>query len=322
LDQTVSFAGGEVERGDGMRYYFDLSSTRPATEMAELREVDRGGIRRVGWEPLPDGGVRAFVDTRGDLLAQTFVMTDPYRLVVDLEARPTSAASEIGEQRAPVDLIVLDPGHGGLDYGARYEGMKESLLALDITERVADQLRSRLPHARVAMTRTRDVMVSLEERIAFANSVQADLFVSIHLNAADEPVMNGGVATFVLDTENDQQAVRLAARENGSSTESVTGLQRILAGLHRDEQVASSRLAASFLQREIVIAGRRVIPRLPDRGVKSALFYVLVGARMPAVLVEASFLTQPEEARQLRTARYRQVLAEGIATGIVSYARR
>ena len=133
---------------------------------------------------------------------------------------------------------------------------------------------------------------------------------------------NGGVATFVLDTDNDRHATRLAARENGTSASEVTGLQRILAGLHRDDQVAASRAAAALVQRTTLVAGRRVIPTLPDRGVKSAMFYVLVGARMPAILVEASFLTQPEEARHLRTERYRQTLAEGIADGVVRYARR
>ena len=118
-----------------------------------------------------------------------------------------------------------------------------------------------------------------------------------------------------------REAIRLAARENRTSTAEVTGLQRILAQLHRSGQVDESRALARLVQIGTLAGGRRVLPDLPDRGVKSGMFYVLVGARMPAILLEASFLTQAEEHRALRTERYRQSLAEGIAEGIVRYAR-
>jgi N-acetylmuramoyl-L-alanine amidase len=150
-----------------------------------------------------------------------------------------------------------------------------------------------------------------------ANAAGADLFASIHLNASEQPVDHGGVATFVLDSSDERQAIRLAARENGTTPAEVTGLQKILAGLHRREQVAASREVARDVQRATLQAGRRILPSLHDRGVKEAMFYVLVGARMPAVLVEASFLTHPEQAKALETERYRQALAEGIAVGLV-----
>mgnify|MGYP000535342611 CR=1 FL=1 len=174
-------------------------------------------------------------------------------------------------------------------------------------------------HSLEQLTRQADVTLSLEERTAMANAVGADLFVSIHLNAADEPVEHGGVTTFVLDTTNQRQANRLAARENGTSTRDVTDLQRLLAGLHRQDQLAGSRQLAESIHRGTLAGGRRILPQLPDRGVRSAMFHVLVGARMPAVLLEASFLSKPEEAAALGTARYRQSLAEGIAAGIARY---
>ena len=150
----------------------------------------------------------------------------------------------------------------------------------------------------------------------------ADLFVSIHLNAAPSPDDEGGVSTFVLDTTNDQAALRLAARENGTGTEGVTQLQMILASLYRNEQVQRSLSLAGDVQSSVLRDGRRVLPDLKDRGVKRALFYVLVGAQMPAVLVEASFITRPQEAEALATDGYRQALADGIAEGVVQYVQR
>ena len=219
-------------------------------------------------------------------------------------------------------LIVLDPGHGGDDFGARAFGLRESDLTLDLAKRVRTLLARRLPAVRVVLTRESDVLVSLEQRAAMANAISADLFLSIHLNAADEPVDRGGVTTFVLDTGNDRQALRLAARENGTSVAEVSELSRILASLHREDQVTASRAFAGQVHRATLLGGRRVLPRLYDRGVREAMFYVLVGARMPAVLLEASFLSREPEAEALRTVEYRQALAEGIAEGIVRWAAR
>jgi N-acetylmuramoyl-L-alanine amidase len=220
-----------------------------------------------------------------------------------------------------MDLLVLDPGHGGDDFGARAFGLEEQDITLDLAIRVRDILRARVPATRVVLTREEDRFVSLEQRTAMANAVGADVFVSIHLNAAWEDVIHGGVTTFVLDTTDDTQAVRLAARENGTSETEVGALSRILAGLHRDEQSEGSRALAAQIHHATLTGGRRVLPRLYDRGVRSAMFHVLVGAAMPAVLVEASFMTRREEADALRTEGYRQSLAEGIADGIVAYAR-
>jgi N-acetylmuramoyl-L-alanine amidase len=174
----------------------------------------------------------------------------------------------------------------------------------------------------VLLTRTDDVVVSLEARTAMANAAGADLFVSIHLNDSEVAIAHGGVTTFVLDTTEDAQALRLAARENGTTTAEVTGMTRLLAELQREDQVLASRRLADRVQQALLSRGRAVLPELADRGVRSALFAVLVGARMPAVLVEASFLTDPDELRALRTSRYRQALAEGIAEGIVHYVHR
>jgi N-acetylmuramoyl-L-alanine amidase len=123
----------------------------------------------------------------------------------------------------------------------------------------------------------------------------------------------------VLDTANDDAALRLAARENGTDTADVTELQALLASLYRADQVQKSLALAELVHGDTLRLGRRFLPELPDRGVKRAMFYVLVGARMPAVLVEASFITRPEEAKALERDEYRDLLSEGIASGIHTY---
>ena len=315
FDRVVAFEHGEAPARGGLprRTWLELPAARPGDGVASVLPVDAGGLLRVRAGTHP-GGMRVTFDIEDRARFRVFVLPEPFRIVMDV-MRDDGRHAE-----GPVRTIVLDPGHGGDDYGARAAGMQEADLTLDLARRVRAALLERLPGTRVVMTRDRDVFVSLEQRAAMANAVNADLFLSIHLNAADEPVARGGVTTFVLDTSGDRQALRLAARENGTPVSEVGDLSRILASLHREDQVRASQAFAEILHRSTLRAGRTVLPRLHDRGVRSALFYVLVGARMPAVLLEASFLTRPDEAEALHTERYRQALAGGIADGIVRWA--
>lgn len=315
FDHVVAYEHGEAAAMDTAprRTWLHLPSVAPAASVASTIEVGRGGLTSLGVRA--DGaGTRVTFDVEAEARFRVFVLPGPFRIVLDVETGGAHAEDEIRR-------IVLDPGHGGDDFGARAFGLRESDLVLDITKRVRVLLLRLLPEAQVLLTREDDTFISLEQRSAIANAVDADLFLSIHLNAADEVVDRGGVTTFVLDTTGDRQAVRLAARENGTSVADVDSLTRLLASLHREDQVAASRSFAEQLQRATLESGRSRIPRLHDRGVKSALFHVLVGARMPAVLLEASFLSREEEAMQLRTVAYRQTLAQGIAEGIVRWAR-
>ncbi|MFW2389588.1 MAG: N-acetylmuramoyl-L-alanine amidase [Polyangiales bacterium] len=275
------------------------------------QSVGRGGLQRVR---LATPNPRVVLDLRPAAKGTVFFLTDPYRIVIDV-----SAARATRTKRRP--LVVLDPGHGGDEPGAANDrfGLVESRVALDLAERTASRLRAIMPRSRVMLTRTTDVGLSLEERCALANSMEADAFVSIHLNASSEPVRRGGVTTFVLDTTNNRQALRLAARENGTRVAEVTGIQSLLAKHHRKSQAEGSLSLAGKIQRHSLKHGRSVLPGLSDRGVRRAMFYVLVGARMPSVLVEASFLTYEPEARALTKQRYRRALADGIASGIASY---
>lgn len=325
FDGEARFTVGQspATNGDPPRAWVDVPDAQPEPTVGEVWQVNSGGLTQARRLTSAAGGTRVLFDLAPGARHRVFAFPEPFRLVVDIESRDSLARAvqpQLPEGAAhPTRVIVLDPGHGGTERGASAGRLRESQLALDLATRVAILLRRALPGVRVLLTRQADVTVSLEERTAMANAVGADLFVSIHLNAAEEPVEHGGVTTFVLDTTNQRQANRLAARENGTSTRDVTDLQRLLAGLHRREQIALSRELAEAVHRGTLAGGRRVLPRLPDRGVRSAMFHVLVGARMPAVLLEASFLSKPEEAAALGTPRYRQALAEGIAAGIERY---
>lgn len=241
---------------------------------------------------------------------RAFHLVQPFRVLLDLSAPSVQNARPI---------IVLDPGHGGEDFGARARGLHESDLALDIARRVGGILERADRDILVLQTRTDDRFIPLERRVAFANAVGAMAFVSIHLNSADEQVRRGGVSTFVLDTSGSAQARKLAAHENGTSLAGVTELQTLLASLHREDQLRESQRLAEYVQQGVLVGTSQTLPNIYDRGVRKALFAVLVGARMPAVLVEGSFLTQPEEAAALAKGGYRQDIARGIASGVLRY---
>jgi N-acetylmuramoyl-L-alanine amidase len=293
------------------RISIELQDAEWGAELPVSQPVERAGLKRVR---LATPNPRVVLDLLPGATGRVFYLTDPYRIVVDVSADRRT-------RRSDRPLVVLDPGHGGPEPGAandRY-GLVESQIALELAELTANRLREIMPRARVMLTRTGDVDLSLEERCAMANSLEADAFVSIHLNASSEQVRRGGVTTFVLDTTNNRQALRLAARENGTRVAEVTGIQSLLAKHHRQTQAEGSLTLADKIQRHTLKRGRSLLPELSDRGVRRAMFYVLVGARMPAVLVEASFLTYEPEARALAKKSYRRALADGVASGIVSY---
>jgi len=288
-----------------------LEDTEWDDSLPASRFVGEGGLLRVR---LATPDPRVVVDLQPGATGRVFYLTDPYRIVVDV-----SAASRPRAGTKP--LVVLDPGHGGREPGAASEehGLVESHLVLELAQLTASRLRAIMPRTRVMLTRSSDVTLSLEERCALANAMEADAFVSIHLNASSEPTRKGGVTTFVLDTTNDRQALRLAARENGTRVSEVSGIQSLLARHHRQGQVRGSLALAEKIQQHTLRRGRLALPELADRGVRRAMFYVLVGARMPAVLLEASFLTHEPDARALASRTYRRAVAEGLASGIASY---
>jgi N-acetylmuramoyl-L-alanine amidase len=250
-------------------------------------------------------------------------LADPPRVVLDFYRADGKAAAGPGAEPAGIRAIVLDAGHGGHDPGAiGPTGLREKELTLDVARRVAALLQED-PGLRVVLTRGKDQFVALRERTAFANREKADLFVSIHVNAAPARTA-AGTETYFLSTEATDNAAREAAAfENRviSMEASARGgprdvLRSILWDLTQsDFQQESSRLAEA-LQNSLDRALRQ-----PSRGVKQAPFYVLGGAAMPAVLIEIGFMSNPHEEQRLRDDGYRDRIAQAIAQGITQHRR-
>ena len=189
-------------------------------------------------------------------------------------------------------------------------------MALDIARRLGRRLEKE--GFDVVYTRTDDTFVPLERRTAIANEAGADLFISVHCNAHPKRKFRG-VSTYYLDLTDDRYGMRLAARENATSQRSVGELQLILADLATTANVDESIRLATRIQSKTVSTLSQGYDRVRDLGVKYALFYVLLGAKMPAVLVETSFISNPLEERRLRTQAYRQRIADGIAEGVKAF---
>ena len=216
-----------------------------------------------------------------------------------------------------ISRIVLDPGHGGHDPGARGNGINEAELVLDVAQRLR-RLLEKQPGVEVAMTRDADVFIPLEERTAFANRQGADLFLSIHANASVNNRARG-VETYYLNFASNPEAEAVAARENSASARSMHNLPDIVRAIALNNKIDESRDFASMVQRSMV---RRLSARnrqLRDLGVKQAPFVVLIGAGMPSVLAEISFITNKQEGQLLKTGAYRQQIAEALLDAVVRY---
>jgi N-acetylmuramoyl-L-alanine amidase len=218
-----------------------------------------------------------------------------------------------------VSRIVIDAGHGGHDPGARANGVTEAELVLDVAQRLAKLLET-LPGTEVVMTRDSDVFIPLEERTAIANRVGADLFLSIHANAARNTRARG-VETYFLNFALNAEAEAVAARENAGSSRTMGSLPDIVKAIATNNKIDESRDFARMVQRSMV---RRLSARnqlLKDLGVKQAPFVVLIGAMMPSVLAEVSFVTNKAEAQLLKSGAYRQHIAQALFDAILSYQR-
>jgi len=213
--------------------------------------------------------------------------------------------------------IVIDPGHGGHDPGTiGPRGLQEKDLVLDVALRLERLVRQELG-TEVLLTRSTDVFIPLEERTAIANQKEADLFVSIHANAARNSSARG-IETYVLSFARTPHAEAVAARENAISTATLKDLQNLVKAITLNSKIDESRDLAHSLQ-ESMVSGVREQHAIPDRGVHSAPFYVLIGANMPAVLAELGFVSHPEDEKRLRTPQYRELLARSLLRGLRTY---
>jgi N-acetylmuramoyl-L-alanine amidase len=279
---------------------------------AELGEARGAAVLRLEFERAPAA-------------RKVFRLEDPPRVVLDFQRQTLRLAAPPAGRAGPEPLrtIVIDAGHGGHDTGAVGPGgLQEKELTLDIARRVASLLPDEAG-VRVVLTRSRDQFVELRERTALANRERADLFLSIHVNAASDGTATGTETYFLSNEATDGAARRAAEYENRLITGdgSARGgspdvLRSILWDLAQsDFQQESSRMAEA-LQNNLDRALRR-----PSRGVKQAPFYVLGGAAMPAVLVEIGFISSPQEEQRLRDDGYRDRIARALVAGVAAYKR-
>lgn len=218
-----------------------------------------------------------------------------------------------------VRTVFIDAGHGGRDPGTSHNGILERVITLDVATTLGRLLQAN--GVEVVYSRTNDSGLSLRERTTRANAAGADLFVSIHVNANDDKSVNG-FETYYLDLAENADSARVAALENAGSDHRLGDMQKMLADVMLNTRVDESRKLAQDVQRLTLFRLKKREYTVRNNGVKSAPFHVLLGAQMPAVLVELGYCTHVDEARNLANAKYRLALAEGLAEGILAYKDR
>jgi N-acetylmuramoyl-L-alanine amidase len=236
------------------------------------------------------------------------------------EAKPTASGdrSLIRALGLKIGKIVIDPGHGGHDTGTiGPEGLQEKDLVLEVGRRLGKLLQTRLG-AEVVYTRKNDTFIPLETRTAIANQQRADLFISIHANSSRDPDARG-VETYYLNFTSSPEALEVAARENAVSEKSIYELQDLVKKIALKEKIEESREFAGDVQQSLHSGLAAKSPAIRNRGVKKAPFIVLIGANMPSILAEISFVSNPTDEHRLETSEYRQRIAESLYRGIAKY---
>ena len=301
---------------------------------------------RLGYHPQ-EKRTRIVLDSENVKDFTVFQMSNPSRIVVDVFSskrneevkRPVIASNTQTANKPSTDMktkrpddlpkditlgaalglkirtIVIDPGHGGKDPGAVYNGLKEKDIVLEISKYLYEYLKAD-SDLNIHLTRDRDIFIPLEERTAIANKLKADIFVSIHANAAKNKAATG-LETFVFNVTNDRAALEVAALENQATTKSISDLQGILKDILKYSKLEESVSLAGSVQSCLVKSVNATSKQ--NLGVKQAPFYVLVGATMPAILVETGFLSNNGDASKLKSSAYRKKVAKGIYDGIKEY---
>jgi N-acetylmuramoyl-L-alanine amidase len=335
------------EGDEGFEYRLKASPTAVEIRLRQKAKIEKDEvlnsvlIDRVAhrWE---EGGSVFRVQVKSAFkIKRNFVLERPFRVVVDLEKSPGSAAEEkktipanidpedkpqepakipTEKKRELIQVICLDPGHGGTDFGAVG---RSKLMEKDITLKVAKKLKKIIESKlgfRVVMTRDKDEEVSLNSRVAQANNQKAQLFVSIHVNSSFRKAANGPETYYVSLNATDQDAFQLSQKENSAFKEEINKLasddelKMILWDMAQNEYIKESARLADFLQYEL-----NILMHTRNRGVKQAPFRVLMRAAMPAVLVEIAFISNSAEEKRLAVDAFLDNVATSLYDGIAKY---
>jgi N-acetylmuramoyl-L-alanine amidase len=289
------------------------TAEQPRTEDSTIDEKERTTSKPTS------GPTFAAVAPKDDDAARTKVKSKPFDQTAHAAA-PTASGerSLIRALGLKIGRIVIDAGHGGHDTGTiGPNGLMEKDLVLDVALKLGKLLEDRMG-AQVVYTRDDDTFIPLETRTAIANKEQADLFISIHANSSSDPSARG-IETYYLNFTSSADALEVAARENAVSEKSIHELQDLVKKIALKEKIEESREFALDVQKSLYSGLVIKSPGLHDRGVKKAPFIVLIGANMPSILAEISFVSNPTDEKKLKTSEYRQRVAESLYKGIARY---
>jgi len=323
------------------RLYVDLSKSRLGKHIRKSIPIHDDLLIDARAGQYTSDSVRVVVDIKTFETYKIFSLKDPFRIVIDVWGTRTSidpkksqppATVQKGAKIPPGSLakqlalgvrrIVIDPGHGGKDYGAPgyLKGVHEKKVTLQIARKLAKKIKAELG-LEVILTRNQDRFLTLEERTAFANTQSADLFISIHTNASRDRRAYG-IETYFLNLATDEEAIRVAAMENATSTKNISDLQKILYDLMQNAKINESSRLAAYVQSSMTghLKDKRY-SRIKSKGVKQAPFYVLLGAQMPSILIETAFISNARECKRLVSPQFQERLAEGIVEGIRKYIK-
>lgn len=321
LSEPVEFTKSRLSNPD--RIFFDLKNASIAKEIAASLPVGDGILKSVRASQFTGETVRVVFDIEEISDLKCFLIESPSKLVIDLYGKggQTGKAKPLTAKRR----IVIDAGHGGHDPGAvGPQKLYEKDVVLDVALKVRKFL-MKDPQNEVFLTRDTDVFIPLEQRTAFANRKNADLFVSIHANASPNR-MAKGIETYLLNWTDDEEANKVAARENKISLRKMKALNKqfdildvIKTDLMRENKRDESVKLANYIQKSLISNIEDCNKHVQDLGVKQALFYVLFGANMPSVLAEISFISNPDEEKLLSKESYKTDIAKSIVVGINAY---
>ena len=319
------------------RLYVDLDNSVLGKEAKKIIPINDELLADARAGQHTSDSVRVVVDIKSFTTYKIFSLRNPFRIVLDVwghteKKRPALIEPKIKTSDIPdsaltkqlalgVSRIVIDPGHGGRDFGAPgyLKGIHEKKVVLAISKKLSKKIREKL-NCEVLMTRTRDRYLTLEERTAIANTKNADLFISIHTNSTRDR-RAFGIETYFLNLATDKDAILVAARENATSAKNISDLQTILNDLMQNAKINESSRLAAHVQTAMYHHMRKRYSRIKNLGVKQAPFYVLLGAQMPSILVETSFISNSRECKRLVSSKYQNQLCDAIVQGIQNYIK-
>ncbi len=322
------------------RLYVDLSNSRLGGDIKRVIPINDDLLSDARAGQYEPGVVRVVVDIKSYKTYKIFSLKNPFRIIIDVwgireeevkEEAPEDKYVEKGDKMSAgalakqfalgVKKVTVDMGHGGDDYGAPgyMKGVHEKDIVLILGKKLANKLRNELG-CEVIMTRNSDKYLTLEERTAIANTKNSDIFISLHTNAARNKNAYG-IETYYLNLATDDESILVAARENATSTKNISDLQSILNDLMQNAKINESSRLAGHVQDALFKKLSSNYDNVKNKGVKKAPFYVLLGAQMPAILIETSFISNKRECMRLLDPDYQELLCDAIINGVRNYMK-